>query len=187
MEPPPKKAVSSAEPKDIMTSGWIAVHLWGLNSCRINHRLTWNDPYLPGFSAKIQGTWCCGISSFDNLPVSRVQGFVGGRLPRNKHRGCEGSKVEVDSSYLWVGENPSFKHIHMAHIIQIYRYRRCKLQMCQTSLWFQPSKWESSPNRGENKKYLKPPPSKASTDLKTVVKINDLKGDIRKWWCRRAS
>ena len=34
-----------------------------------------------------------------------------------------------------------------------------------TSWWFQPlwkicsSKWESSPNRGENKKYLKPPPS----------------------------
>ena len=37
------------------------------------------------------------------------------------------------------------------------------------------SKWESSPNRGEHKKYLKPPPSKAKKKQRALQKKNSTK------------
>ena len=40
----------------------------------------------------------------------------------------------------------------------IYTHTSIKKNTSISSWWFQPLKWESSPNRGKNKTYLKPPP-----------------------------
>ena len=58
------------------------------------------------------------------------------------------------------------------------RFQVCEITECYLVGGFNPSenyesKWESSPNRGEHRKYLKPPPSYDFNELQvTFIKIN---------------
>ena len=72
--------------------------------------------------------------------------------------------------WLWI-------HGDESHGIPIRKKKSPYINKSKTSWWFQPirkicsSKWESSPNfRGENKKYLKPPPPRnpRSVDVSTI-------------------
>ena len=72
----------------------------------------------------------------------------------NRHRTCWASDTSVPPQ--WRGWLQAGRRFALEPIGSKHR---------SSSWWFRPirkileSKWESSPNRGEHKKYLKPPPS----------------------------
>ena len=93
------------------------------------------------------------------------------------------------SSNLKTNQNTNFRIFTMHLFPKIFSCIQTNTYFNKPSWWFQPiwkiwlSNWESSPNRGEHKKYLKPPPRNPTNQLLPVLNVG-----WHHWsWCSLSS